>query len=266
MVDKSVFNIDLQLFAEGDDIIADLTNMGGFTATPAPDPEPASATPDPATVTEDDLTHDDPSNPPDPAPVVENKQEHAFAQMRLQNKQLSETLTALAKQAGVSETDPIKIKEALEAKLLADKTADLVKNQQLPEEIAKEFLQNQDLVKKLLAQQTEQEAYRGLGNIGQKYGLSQQELETFVAQMWNEGIDITKTPGLNIEFEYFSRNAELITQRKVDAAVKAEQERAALAAKGATPPGQQSNPNTQPPGTIGSIQALNNFLEGYKSN
>ena len=279
---KPIMEIDLQLFAEADDLSAlmtELQNMSGNNPPPAPadppvgDPTPADPpTPPPTDPPPADQnggtpppTDTPPSGDPQPTPTpsVDDKANQKFAEMRIANKQYETVIKNLAGALGLDNKLPT---ETL-LKELQDRTVAAISKQTgVPVELLQTIEEQKNELKTLRDFQTEQRAYSELGRIGQKYNLDQTGLENFVMQLRVDGLDPTTTPDLNFEMEFLQRNFGTIVEQRTAAAVKAEQERAAAAAKAATPPGATNPTPPGAPGKVESIQQLDNLLANFKTS
>lgn len=265
---EHLIDIDLQLFAtEFDDLIKELTDAGGYTPeTPAttnpetPPVTPETPTTDPATPVTPETpatTTPDTTTPP-VAPQGDDKKEFAFAQLRTQNKQLEQSLKAVAAALQITETDPAKVQEAINEKLINLQA----KQTGIPAEFLKKLENSEREMSVWKEQKVEMDNTNALNALGVKYKMNQEDMTSFLAQLYSENTDPFKAEGMDFEYEYFKRNSAIIIQRNSEAAIKAEQERAALAAQGATPPAGASNPQSQTPGKVESMAQLDTFLDG----
>ena len=182
------------------------------------------------------------------------KDANAFAQMRTQNKMMSDMLAKIAKANGIQYNN----QDELMAKLNDDSVTKLAAAQGVPKEL---LLRMEGLERDAAAYRAQQNQSRLVGqmqNIMQKYGASAEELQSFAATLDKERVDVNT---VDVEREYFFRNQDAIMQKRINAAVEAAlRGDAEASAHASTPaaPGATSGSNT---GTkVNTVADLRSFL------
>jgi hypothetical protein len=167
----------------------------GAEAPPEPTPDDDVQNPQPGDDTSSEGT--EPAAPPTPAPetppTVEtptkdapldpeekfNKQDRAFAQMRIQNKEYSDLLMNLARAAG---QDPKNITEAQE--ILKGGLAKVVsKNRNIPEDVLREMEEDKKALAEYRQMQARQKALAGFQSVKDTFGLSREDVNSFADKL-----------------------------------------------------------------------------------
>ena len=142
------------------------------------------------------------------------KDANAFAQMRAQNKMMSDMLAKIATANGVQYTDT----NDMLAKLNDDSLTKIAAAQGIP----KEYLERMESLERdanaFRAQQNQNRLTAQFQNIMTKYGVTPNELQSFAAELDNQKVDLGT---VDLEKEYFFRNQEAIMQKRINAAVEA---------------------------------------------
>ncbi len=149
-----------------------------------------------------------------------NKQNQAFAQMRVQTKEYESIIMDLAKLTG---TNVNNIDEAKQLLLKATQEAQ-AKAQKVDPAILAELSEKDRALKEMQAQQLRTEAITGFAKIKTLHGLSDAELGTFADAL----LEQKKNPfeqKLDLVSEYRLMNFDALIQKASDAAAKAAVER-----------------------------------------
>lgn len=258
MICKEKFRLpyNLQFFAEdtsdGDegtpsnveDLNALLTQLGGNadTNTAESNEEPAE---------EAEPTTQKPEQQP------QNKQEYAFAQMRVQNNQLMGLIGKIAQAAGIDYKDDTD----LISKLNDDAITKLAEKQNVPVELLKrmEHLEQRD--KLYQAEQLKGAAFAGFQKIKSTYELTDDELRTFAKELDESG----KNPFFNlidIESEYKLTHFDDIIAKKAQAAVQAALAKSSAADTHSTKPNNvKGKPDENTGDKVTTVSGLNALLK-----
>lgn len=229
----------------------------GGTEPPAQEP-PAGGTEPPAT-----------SGTPEPEPQQQQQQppandktNQAFAQMRTQNKQLSETLKGVAKTLGIENfTDEADLVNQINAKNLAKEA----ETQKVPVELLSRLHTLEMADQQRVAQQLEQKTAFGFQKLANTYGLDQAALNAWAVELTNNGKNPFVDPNVDVFDEYRLVHYDDIIQMSVQKAITAEQARAAAAAQQSTNPGNTQGTTQQgEPTKVNSVQQLANWFNSQK--
>lgn len=214
-----------------------------------------------------DTEKDNDQTPPEDTPVnpeekFSNKANSAFAQLRIQNKALSDLVMNMAKASGQT---PKTIEEA-QAILSEGLTKVVSKNRNIPEDVLREMENDKKALAELKQTQAKQRALAGFQLVKDTHGLSKDEVNSFADKLiekninpFEQEIDLVKEYR-NIYFE------ELIAKAKEEG-VQEERARSLKAQNNSTTPStQQGLPeNTGSQGNpIKSVMDLDKLLESLK--
>ena len=144
----------------------------------------------------------------------QDKDANAFAEMRVQNKAMSDMLKKIADATGIQYTD----QNDMLAKLNSDALTKLAEKQGVPVEILQRMETLERNSQLYLQQQNESRLRAGFVNLKQDYGLSDEEMMNFAKQLDDDKVDLSK---VDLVAEYRNRNFEAIVQKRIDAAVAA---------------------------------------------
>ena len=239
--------------------------------------EPTNTPTDPGTDTSDDKAADpapdtnaDPEKdadqkssedtPMNPEEKFNNKANSAFAQLRIQNKALSDLVMNMAKASGQT---PKTLEEA-QAILNEGLTKVVSKNRNIPEDVLREMEDDKKALAELKQTQAKQRALAGFQLVKDTHGLSKDEVNTFADKLiekninpFEQEVDLVKEYR-NIYFD------ELIAKAK-EAGVQEERARSLKAQNNSTTPSTQTGlpENTGSQGNpIKSVADLDKLLEG----
>ena len=250
------FNVDAlrALLAEADGQTAEPTTQeptDDGTATAEPVQDTTSA------VQEQEDTQVD--QPDVHVATQQEKDNNAFAQMRVQNKQMQDMLAKIAEANGIQYTD----QNDLMNKLNDDSVTKLAASKGMDKETLLRIEALERDANAYRAQQTQGRLVTEMRNLMTEFSLSEQELTSFAQQLDAEHVDINR---VNLRNEYLGRNMQSIIDKQVQAAVQAALKGdAEIAAKASTPlaPGASSGSVT---GTkVNTVADLRNFLANQAS-
>lgn len=140
----------------------------------------------------------------------------AFAQMRVQNQTYLNALKSMATSMGIQYTDTDDLMNKLQTNTLEKQS----KEMNVPPELLQRLNNMEQMNQKYIQDQRQQTALQGFQAIQQKYELSEQELQSFAAELDEQG----KNPfmdDLNVEELYKVSHFEDILSKQVDKAVRA---------------------------------------------
>lgn len=189
-----------------------------------------------------------------------NKQEYAFAQMRTQNTQLFGLLSKVAQAAGIEFKD----NNELLTKLNDDALGKLAKAQNVPVELLKRLEQLEQTDKVYQAEQLKNSALIGFQKVKDAYGLTDDELRGFAAELDTKG----KNPFLtqvDLEAEYRLNHFQDILKKETAKAVEEALKKSNAADKhSSTPNNAQGKPDTGNGEKITTMAGLNDILKDMK--
>lgn len=232
----------------GENTSADDTDIAAPEKTSAPE----------TTSNPENSTKDAPLNPEEKF----NKQNSAFAQMRIQNKELSDLLMDLAKATGQA---PKNISEAQEI-LKGGLTKVISKNRNIPEDVLREMEADKKRLAELEQTQAKQKALAGFQAVKDKFTLSRDDVNNFVDRLiennlnpYERDIDLVK----EYEHLYFD---ELIAKAR-EAGIQEERARSLKAQQNSTTPSTQKglpeNTGSQE-APVKTVTDLNRLLDSLK--
>ena len=229
-------------------------NTSEGSAEQAAPTEPATET----TPNAESTTKDAPLNPEEKF----NKQNQAFAQMRIQNKELSDLLMNLAQATG---QNPKNIAEA-QTMLKEGLNKVVSKNRNIPEDVLREMEEDKRRLAEFEQTQARQKALAGFQAVKDKHELSREEINNFADKLienklnpFEQDLDLVKEYR-NLYFD------ELIAKAK-EAGIQEERARSLKAQQNSTTPstqkglpedtGSQGNP-------IKTVEDLDKLLDSLK--
>lgn len=197
-------------------------------------------------------------NPQTEQPAKTNdRQSHAFAQLRTENKAMNQLITELAKTYNISGKDSNEVMNALKDHLIT--------KQAEQQNVPKELLERLSVLEAKEAEYTKfaraQTAQKAFDSLKTEFNLTQDQLLEFVHQTAQDGINPFEQDNVDIRKEYIMRNFDNLIKAAESRGAKAEAERASKAATNSTSPVAKSNPSA---GTqqqrINTVSDLNNLL------
>lgn len=275
----SLRKCNLQLFAEGDadpaasqeTDLASLFNLmptsgasapAAAPATPPPsDTAPPSETVPPAQTTPPEGTPppEDPVKTPDQV-FNGDKQNQAFAAMRVQNTQYSKVLGKMAEVLGIKDIQgkPEALLDALNERLM------LFESQQtnVPVELLKRIEQTEKLAAQNEARSREEQANIGFQRVKDTFKLDDKALIEFARRLSQEGKDPYQNP-MDLIQEYRNLNYDAILKKAQEDAVReALAKQTKSAAHSTTPSSAQGKPSS-PAAPVNDMASLDALLQGF---
>jgi hypothetical protein len=158
-----------------------------------------------------------------------DKDANAFAQMRVQNKLMSDMLAKVAQANGIQFTS--------QDDLLQKLNDDVLTKQAQAQGVDPELLKRLDTLERsnqaYVQKQAETRLVNDFASLQQEFGLSGDELQAFARELDNSGVPVES---INVRNEYMSRHLDSIIQARTDAAVQAALNRDAKADAQSTKP------------------------------
>lgn len=232
------------------------------TATDAPSTTEDTATDPASESSEASSTEDTPpaaAAKPAPAPEID-KSARAFAQMRVQNANMSKLLKGIGAVLGLSEqeiNDEKRLTEALQAKILAQEA----ERQNVPVELLARLKYLEERDQHFTALQRQQAAALGFQAVKDQFGLTQEQLNEFAAELVQNGINPLTTDNVDLVAQYRILHHEDLVKAAVEKALAEERARAAKATSSAPTPGKTTGVGgVKDPGKVESVHDLERFL------
>lgn len=210
------------------------------------------------TPTTENSTKDTPLNPEEKF----SKQNSAFAQMRIQNKELSDLLLDLAKATG---QNPKNITEA-QSILKEGLTKVVSKNRNIPEDVLREMEEDKKALAEARQYQARQKALAGFQAVKDTHGLTKEEVNNFADKLIENKLNPFEQE-LDLVKEYRNLYFDELIAKAKEAGVQEERARSIKAQQNSTTPSTQKGvtENTGNQGTpIKTVEDLDKFLEGLK--
>lgn len=210
------------------------------------------------TPTTETSTKDTPLNPEEKF----SKQNSAFAQMRIQNKELSDLLLDLAKATG---QNPKNITEA-QSILKEGLTKVVSKNRNIPEDVLREMEEDKKALAEARQYQARQKALAGFQAVKDTHGLTKEEVNNFADKLIENKLNPFEQE-LDLVKEYRNLYFDELIAKAKEAGVQEERARSIKAQQNSTTPSTQKGvtENTGNQGNpIKTVEDLDKFLEGLK--
>jgi hypothetical protein len=229
-------------------------------ADPPTDPNPAADPPTDPNPAGDPPTDPNPAGDPPTDPPVEpkpdDKANNAFAQMRIQNKNLSK-LVDVAKLLKVDNA-PDKEAAIRDAVIKAQS-----KQQGVPEELLRRLSTLEDADAKLKQVEFERSAYLGFQKVKDTFKLTDAELQSYSDQLFAKGMNPFQQQ-VDLVNEYRNMNFDRLMEAAVQRGIQQEAARAAKANQfGTTPNNRQGQGGTEP-SKVTTLSELNNWFDQSK--
>ena len=213
-------------------------------APAAPEPTPTPAEPSPTPAPAEPNPNPTPAEPTPAEPIVPLQQKQAqetFAAMRIQNKQMNETLKGVATLLGIEgAVEPDALMDALQAKILENQA----KTQNVPVELLQRLQTLEQQNNQFTAQQRQRNIEIGFENVKNTYKLDATQLNKFAEDLIANGLN-PFTQEVDMVKAYRDIHFDEIVAAKIQEAVTAEQVRAANAAANGSNPGNQQGSQQQ---------------------
>lgn len=220
-----------------------------------------AASPTPATETTpptETSTKDAPLNPEEKF----SKQNSAFAQMRIQNKELSDLLMNLARATG---QNPKNITEAQDM-LKEGLTKVVSKNRNIPEDVLREMEEDKRALAEYKQNQARQKALAGFQSVKDTFGLSREDVNNFADKLIENKLNPFEQD-LDLVKEYKNLYFEQLIAKAREEGVQEERARSIKAQQNSTTPSTQKGvtENTGNQGTpIKTVAELDKLLDSLK--
>lgn len=192
-----------------------------------------------------------------------NKSNSAFAQMRIENKAMTDLIMNLAKAAG---QDPKNLSEAQDI-LKEGLTKVVSKNRNIPEDVLREMEADKNALAEMRKEQARSKAMAGFQQVKDLHGLSREDVNEFADKLLEKQINPFEHPDIDLVKEYRNLYFEKLIAAAKEQGVQEERARAQKAAESSTTPStQQGLPdNTGNQGNpIKTVADLDKFFEGLK--
>lgn len=226
----------------------------GSTETAAPAETPATAT----TPNAETSTKDTTLNPEEKF----SKQNQAFAQMRIQNKELTDLLMNLAQATG---QNPKNISEA-QTMLKEGLTKVVSKNRNIPEDVLREMEEDKRALATFKQEQARQKALAGFQQVKDLHELSRDEVNSFADKLIEKNLNPFEQD-IDLVKEYRNLYFDDLIAKAKEAGVQEERARSLKAQQNSTTPstqkglpedtGSQGNP-------IKTVADLDKLLDSLK--
>ena len=223
-------------------------------AEPAESPKPQEQTVPEVKAPE---VKEDPVNPEE---ILQGtRQNQAFAQMRVKQREYEGVLGKMAEVLGVPPgTSHEQMVQIVQNRLMEYEA----KSKQIPVELLQRMQQQDQLLQRSQEESFRQQANLGFKNVQETFQLDQKELKEFAIQLRESNKDPYVTP-MNLVQEYKMLNYDKLVERERE---KARQEALKLDKKASTqsssPSGQKGAPSTSAE-TVASVQDLDKLLAGF---
>lgn len=182
-----------------------------------------------------------------------DKDNNAFAEMRVANKQMQDMLSKIADAYGIQYTDS----NDMMTKLNDDAITKIAERKGIPVEFLKRMESLEADAYAFRAQQNQQRLINGFKELQSEFGCTQDELQSFAASLDADKVDVNT---VNLKNEYLARNFESIMNKRIEAAVQAALAGDAAAAAQSTQPTQPgaaaSGNGGQNIGSVGDLRTL----------
>lgn len=194
--------------------------------------------------------------------LILDKQNQAFARMRTENSQMVKALRAEAELLGINPKLPA---DQLAAEIHKKTTEALAKKNNMDPQILSRLNELEDINARY--QQQEQQKYltNAVNTIKTKFGATDDDIMAFAQELDKEGYD-PYAKGANMVSEFITRNFDKIVKQRVDAAVKAEQERASKASSASKPSGNKGQDNSSEATEVKSQSDFDAYMNSLVNN
>ena len=187
------------------------------------------------------------------------QQNYAFAEMRNKLKAKDTFIEDLAASIGLdsnlsTDEKQAKIKEAILQKQAKESGIPLETLQRL------EVLEARDRQYQLT--QRQQQTQDAMAGLVEKYSLDNEDVESFVQQLIEDGKNPLEVDGVDLETEYLKLNFQTIVQREIDSAVQAERDRSKKATSKAASAADTGHNDGASDKKINSVKDLDDLFNG----
>lgn len=190
-----------------------------------------------------------------------NKSNSAFAQMRIQNKSMSDLIMDLAKATGQQPKDITEAQHILKDSL----TKVMAKNSNIPEDILREMSADKQALAELKQAQAKQKALAGFQAVKDMHNLTKDDINNFADKLIEKNINPFEQE-VDLVKEYRNMYFDALITKAKEEGVQEERARSMKAQQSSTSPdlkrGVQNNTGTENP--IKTVAELNALLDGLK--
>lgn len=164
-----------------------------------------------------------------------NKQANAFAQMRIQNKQLSDLVMQLAKATG---QDP---RDTMEASTILKESLTKVESKQrnIPEDVLREMEADKKALAEFKQNQAKQKAIEGFRQVQSLFTLTTEDVNDFADKLIENNINPFTQENVDLVKEYKNIYFDQLIAKARDAGVQEERARSLKAQNNSTTPSTQ---------------------------
>ena len=197
--------------------------------------------------------------PPNPEDKFKAKQNHAFAQLRVENKELADLIMNLAAATGQT---PKNITEA-QAILKGGLDKVVSKNRNIPEDVLREMEEDKKALETLRQNEAKQKALSGFQAVKNTFGLTNDQINRFADKLIEHNLNPFEQE-LDLIKEYKNLYFDEMIAAAKEEGIQAERARALKAQQNSTTPSTQTG-LTEPTGgqdnPIKSVSELNKLLD-----
>ena len=200
--------------------------------------------------------------PLDPEEKFQSKRDSAFAQMRIQNKEMSDLIMNLAKATGQT---PKNMAEA-QAMLNEGLTKVVAKNRNIPEDVLREMEEDKKLLAELKQTQARQNALAGFQQVKDTFQLSREDVNNFADKLIAKNINPYEQ-NVNLVEQYKLIYFEKLIADAKEKGVQEERARSLKAQQNSTTPTNQNGLSETTGGQgkpIKTVSDLDALLSGLK--
>lgn len=199
--------------------------------------------------------HDEPDEADEPQQKPD-KQAHAFAEMRIQNKRQRELLENIGEVLGLDKgTPPDQLFEKLQDKVLKSQA----EKQNVPEELYKRLHNLEKDNQTFVQEQMKRTALLGFQKVKDTFDLKNNEVQAFAEGLQKDGVDPFTSP-IDLVREYKVRNFEKLVALAEERGAQAEAQRVAKAQQTSSSTGKKEGKKRQGGEKIDTLRELSNFL------
>ena len=229
------------------------------TQDPPEEPQTGETTEEPTSETEEtpeEKPEETKEEPPEQPPEQKDKLNQAFAQMRIENKNMKNLMKGIGEVLGVQSDDPQQLQTALQDALVNAKAQQ--------QNIDPKILQELETLKNKHAEYEQEEirrdAYLGFQRIKDDFGLEDKSLQNFADQLVAEGVNPFEQR-VDVKREYIIRNYDKLMQEAEQRGIEKEAQRSKKAETHGTKPSDKTGQTHEDPAKITSISELNKYFK-----
>lgn len=190
-------------------------------------------------------------------PSQQEKLNQAFAQMRVENKELKNLMKGIGDVLGVQDTDnPDELKKALNDQLVQAQA----KQKNVDPELLQEMQQLRTKQEQYEQDEIRRQAYLGFQNVKQEFGLEDSALQDFADQLVSEGLNPFEQK-MDLKTQYIQRNYSKLLQEAEERGAQKEAQKSAGAEKHSTTPSTKTGQQQGEPTKINSVHELNEYFK-----